>query len=74
MGNQNKTIISVSIIGIAWALLGISCGKEEVTRSMEMYHEAVMINDTVKIDDGPGVSFDMESDSLTEEIEEVYFI
>ena len=74
MGNRKKTIRIVSIIGIAWPLLGISCGKEEVARSMEMYDEPVMINDTVKIDDGPGVSFDMESDSLTEEIEEVYFI
>ena len=74
MGNRKKTIRIVSIIGIAWLLSGTSCGKEEMTRSVDMFEDAVMINDSVNIDDRTGVSFDMESDSLTEEIEEVYFI
>ena len=74
MGNQKKTIIIVSIIGSAWLLSVTSCGKEEMTRSVDMFEDTVMINDSVNIDDRTGVSFDMESDSLTEEIEEVYFI
>lgn len=67
MKNKNKAILGVVTTGFIWLLSGTSCEKTEITRSMEED------NETERIDDKSGISLDMESDSLYEDIEEIHF-
>lgn len=72
------SVIIVMTLGLIWLVLGISCEKAEITRSIDgidytMTEDSILIKDTVKNDDKPGISFDIESDSLKEEIENIYF-
>lgn len=67
MKNKNKTILGVIITGFIGLLSGISCEKMEITRSMEEN------NETESMYYESGISFDMESDSLEEDVEEVHF-
>lgn len=68
MKNKNKEILGVVITGFIWLLSGLSCEKMEITRSIEED------NETEKMDDESGVSFELESDSLKEDVEELHFI
>ena len=54
-------------------LVVISCEKAELTRSGFIEEFTRETEDTVTIDEKSGISFELESDSLTEEIEDIYF-
>ncbi len=60
-------------IGALWLMLGMSCDRMELTRSVEEYDIHAMTEDSAKIDDQSGISFELDSDSLEEEIENIYF-
>lgn len=72
---KNRFIKSatVSCIGIMWLMCGTSCDRMEVTPSEEVHDINVMAEDSTKIEDKSGISFVLDSDSLEDEIENVYF-
>ena len=63
----------MTTVEFVWLLLGTSCEKEVITRSMDQNEYTEIIEDSVKSDGQSGISFEMDSDTLTEEIEEVHF-
>ena len=67
MVTKKKTIITTAIVGCVWLFLGISCEKVEITRSGEVDDEIEVI------DDQSGISFEMENDSLEDEIKNIIF-
>ena len=54
-------------------LLGTSCEKEVITRSIDQDEYTEIIEDSLKVDSQSGISLNMESDTLKEEIEEIHF-
>ncbi len=54
-------------------MFGTSCDGMELTRSAEVHEIKAMAEDSTKIDDKSGLSFELDSDSLEEEIENIYF-
>lgn len=61
-----------------WLLLGVSCEKGEMVRSVDRDDYTGLMSDSIimeesKVEDESGISFEMESDSLQEDIEDVYF-
>ena len=62
-------------IGVGWLIFGTSCDNVGLTRSrsMDWDEHTEGIEDSVKADDQLEISFEMENDTLKEEIEEVYF-
>lgn len=73
MRDSKNYSIFASIVGILLLLLGPSCEKEVNTRYLEVYYDNETIEDSIKSDDRSGITFTLESDSLTEEIEEIHF-
>lgn len=79
MINRKTLTIVATTIGFMWLLLGISCEKGGLTRSVdwddytEFMSDSIIMEDSIKMDDKSGISFEMESDSLKEDIEDVYF-
>ena len=79
MKNKKFVIFTVAITGIIWLLLGFSCEKAELIRSVDsndftgLMRDSIIIEESMKMDDKSGISFKMESDSLEEDIEDVYF-
>lgn len=77
MRTHKNYSIGASIIGITWLLSGISCEKEGMIRSIDPDVQNLMISDSVKFNDSgksyeqSGISFEMESDSLQDEVEEI---
>lgn len=72
--NFCKRFIRFFVIGTGWLLLSTSCEKTEITRSIdEDYETESLKHETGSIDIEEGISFEMESDSLDEDIEEVHF-
>lgn len=70
----------VMMVGFILLLSVTSCEHEELTRSMDqddyaiMIEDSLMTDDTVIIEEESGISFDMECDSLEDDVEEVRFI
>lgn len=62
----------ITLIGFVWLLSGTSCEKEVMTRSMDWDEHTEIIEDSVKVDGLSGISFEMGSDTLKEEIEEIH--
>lgn len=77
MRKPNYYFVLTSIMGIIWLLSGISCEKEGMIRSIDPDVQNLMISDSVKFNDSgksyeqSGISFEMESDSLKDEVEEI---
>lgn len=63
----------MTTIGLGWLLVGVSCDEVGLTRSMDWDEHIEVIDDSVKADGQSGISFEMDSDTLKEEIEEVHF-
>lgn len=70
---MKKNNLVVPSIGFVWLLLAISCEKTELTRSIDWDENTDIIEDSVKVNDKSGFSFELESDTLKEEIEEIHF-
>lgn len=79
MINRKTLTIVVITTGVMWLLLGVSCEKGELTRSVDLddytglMSDSIIMEESIKMDDKSGISFEMESDSLKEDIEDVYF-
>lgn len=73
---KNSEMIAMAI-GAMCLTLGISCEKTELTNYLEEDDHAVktcdsvVAEDSVSIDDKSGIYFELESDSLEEQIEDV---
>lgn len=66
-------LMILTTIGLVWLLAGVSCEKTELTRSIDWDENTEIIEDSVKVNDKSGFSFELESDTLKEEIEEIHF-
>lgn len=78
MKNKIIVIFAAAITGLIWLLLGVSCEKGKMVSSLDMDDYTGLMSDSIimeesKLEDKSGISFDMESDSLKEDIEDVYF-
>ena len=73
MGNQKNLPDVAMTILVIWSLLGFSCERVEMTRSGDWDAITVLRGDSAIIEEKTGISFEMESDSLEEDIEDVYF-
>ena len=66
-------LMAMTTIGLGWLTVGMSCDEVGLTRSMELDVYTEITKDSVKVEGQSGISFEMESDTLKEEIEEVHF-
>ena len=66
-------LMVMTTIGLGWLLAGISCDEVELTPSIDCDEHTEITEDSVKIDEQSGISFELESDTLKEEIEEIHF-
>lgn len=66
MMNNKKVTAVVIMAGFLGLTLGVSCEKVELTRSMPD------VGEPETIDSISGISFELDNDSLEEEVEEVY--
>ena len=73
MRNQKNLPDVAMTILVIWSLLGFSCERVEMTRSGDWDDITVLRGDSAIIEEKTGISFEMESDSLEEDIEDVYF-
>lgn len=79
MINRKTLTILATTIGFMLLLLGASCEKGELTRSVDwndytgLISDSIIMEESIKMDDKSGISFEMESDSLLEDIEDVHF-
>ena len=75
---DRRTIIPAAIVSV-FLILVTSCEKMEVTRSTDNDNnglrtwDSVVTEDSVDMNLGSGITFDLGSDSLEVEIEELHF-
>lgn len=70
---DKRTLTTATIIGSICLTFTTSCDNVELTRGGEIDDSAVKTQDTTTIDERSGISLELESDSLAEEIEDIYF-
>ncbi len=78
--NTNRFASDMIVIGTIsiWFTLGMSCEKNEAYHFPESHDYTIMSEDTLDLnernmDEKSGISFDLESDSLEDEIENIFF-
>ena len=70
---KKQTSFIATIIGFSCIIALISCEKAELTRSTETYNQTSMPEDSINAEDNSGIILELESDTLEEQIEDLYF-
>lgn len=65
--------MAVGALGSLLLPFATSCENTELTHSFDDDGKAIMTEDSVNVDDEEGISLELESDSLEEQVEEIHF-